>query len=785
MSFDFTRSISFTIPGSKTSPDVQVTAVENADGVLVFTVNVVSTGGLTADLRGLFFDFNAPSKLGSLRWDGADVTKFRTAGVIDLGGGVNMHGAASPYDVGLAFGTSGIGKGDDFQSTTFTLSGDVPLTLDDIANVQFGARLTSIGTPEGARNGSSKLVVEAPAAPDARNDSYTIFEDGQGGLSSPSHVPAGELFQVLGNDTDADNDLLTVIEFTSALHGTVEIVDGDDADSLAGDAILYTADVDYAGPDSFFYAISDGAGGRDFAQVDVAVTAVADVPDLTYEIIAGASTDQIIVRVTATQTDADGSEYIDRIELGALPVGVSVTPGTFNPATEPGQVTQDFTLTLPLGQDWSFDFGITAVSKETSNGDEETFSLDVPILLEYTERDYASTFYATNQSMWATGSQFTFVDDRFLGVDNTASPFTASAGGFIGYDVSAAVKAGFQSKLTFEGGEIDANLAYNFEVDTNYNKTTDMLLISSTQMLMGGDFVTEGPQGSYKLDFIFNYDINAALTYDIEWDLGEVDLGLGTVDLGSIDFGSGDIVRLDESDNNTLNVLNLDSDDLEFEIEFPDPFGSVSATLAWPNIETDASGSAPPVGEYTASGSSNNFLELNLDVDQALADVFLRGVNPFSLEANIGIAGATLDLLDLDLFGGLNFLQTFVLQEQSIAATLHFENGFDQAFIFGDDIELSNASLIDAGGNNNGLVEFTLTLDAQAELHNDTDLGFNIGYNFDIFKADYWWDIEVASDSGSFPPLYNTGGTLDIATVGVYDKTFALNFADQDIAFQA
>jgi hypothetical protein len=66
---------------------------------------------------------------------------------IDLGNGANMQGAASPFDVGLEFGTQGIGK-DDIQSTSFTLSNtDNNLTLDDIAHVQFGARLASIGDP--------------------------------------------------------------------------------------------------------------------------------------------------------------------------------------------------------------------------------------------------------------------------------------------------------------------------------------------------------------------------------------------------------------------------------------------------------------------------------------------------------------------------------------------------------------------------------------------------------------------------------------------------------------
>ena len=53
---------------------------------------------------------------------------------------------------------------------------------------------------------------------------------------------------------------------------------------------------------------------------------------------------------------------------------------------------------------------------------------------------------------------------------------------------------------------------------------------------------------------------------------------------------------------------------------------------------------------FTSEGASNNFLQLNLDVDQALADIFLRGVNPFSVEIpSIGVAGGSADLIDLDL----------------------------------------------------------------------------------------------------------------------------------------
>ena len=101
-------------------------------------------------------------------------TQIRANGVIDLGNGNNLHGAANPFDVGIAFGTAG--KGQDFIKgpVHFTLDAESPLTLDDISHVLFGARLTSVG---------DKLTFLAPAAPDAIDDpvntATTTHEDTQ------------------------------------------------------------------------------------------------------------------------------------------------------------------------------------------------------------------------------------------------------------------------------------------------------------------------------------------------------------------------------------------------------------------------------------------------------------------------------------------------------------------------------------------------------------------------------------------------------------------------------
>ena len=131
--------------------------------------------------------------------------QIKANAVIDLGQGVNMQGAAAPFDVGLAFGSPGRGHDLITGPVHFTLDVTHDLTLDDIAHLQFGARLTSVG---------DKITTFAPAAPDANDDVGTTHED-----------TAVQLF-VLANDTDADGTSslkITEVHQEPGSHGTVTI----------------------------------------------------------------------------------------------------------------------------------------------------------------------------------------------------------------------------------------------------------------------------------------------------------------------------------------------------------------------------------------------------------------------------------------------------------------------------------------------------------------------------------------------------------------------------------
>ena len=97
--------------------------------------------------------------------------------------------------------------------------------------------------------------------PVANDDLYSTSED------TPLTVPLPGL---LGNDTDPENDTLTVTLNTQPANGTVTVnPDG---------SFTYTPNLNWTGTDTYTYEITDGNGETDTATVIVDVTPVADTP---------------------------------------------------------------------------------------------------------------------------------------------------------------------------------------------------------------------------------------------------------------------------------------------------------------------------------------------------------------------------------------------------------------------------------------------------------------------------------------------------------------------------
>jgi hypothetical protein len=103
--------------------------------------------------------------------------------------------------------------------------------------------------------------------------------------------------QVLSNDTDPDNDLLTLIDSTNGTHGTV---------SFSDSAISYKPNADFSGEDSFSYTISDGHGHTAIGQVKVTVGAAPNrAPTAVTDTVTTAYNTALTINAVSNDTDPE------------------------------------------------------------------------------------------------------------------------------------------------------------------------------------------------------------------------------------------------------------------------------------------------------------------------------------------------------------------------------------------------------------------------------------------------------------------------------------------------
>ncbi len=143
-------------------------------------------------------------------------------------------------------------------------------------------------------------------APVANADTASVAEDGMVNVT------------VLSNDTDPENDTLTVTSVTQGTNGTVSI--------NPDKTVKYTPSANYNGSDSFTYTVSDGNGGSATATVTITVSAVNDAPVANADTASVAEDGAVNVSVLSNDTDADN----DTLTVTAVTQGtngaVSINP---------------------------------------------------------------------------------------------------------------------------------------------------------------------------------------------------------------------------------------------------------------------------------------------------------------------------------------------------------------------------------------------------------------------------------------------------------------------------
>jgi len=262
------------------------------------------------------------------------------------------------------------------ENIVITKMGEDNCTYTITANPKKDAYGTAVITltatdSRGSSYSSNFTVIVYPVndAPVAVADNITTPED------------EAVTFNVIANDTDAENDLITLLEIGKPENGTLTY--------LGEDKFSYTPNKDWHGTESIQYTISDSHAAKATGTLTITVTPVNDAPVAQDDYYYNVKFDEPIVlsNVLANDYDVDGDSFsIVSVESDASFEGDKITipadPGYTGSKTftytikDTGGLESTATIYLTTNAASASDFYISPYEK-TVDEDSAGFSIDL------------------------------------------------------------------------------------------------------------------------------------------------------------------------------------------------------------------------------------------------------------------------------------------------------------------------------------------------------------------------------------------------------------------------
>ena len=654
------------------------------------------------------------------------------------------------------------------QPGTFTVEVDVLASGGTFGNLGVAATADETEAPSIQATSSTTQVIDIPKA-----DAYAanVAEDGSISISIGTIASDGN-----------PNAQLKITAVAPTPYGQVSIAsDGQSLiyDAGAGLPLDYETNGALTGDQvQFVYTVTNALGGTNQNTITLTETPVADKPTVTLTLQkphTGDSASETRYLLTATTGDfgtiTNGSDYLKSLALGLTGNATNgatlsdtaglLSGGSFNLPSHAGTFTDTIIVNTPSPSSGNINdlLTATATAAETENSAITAVgSASQAITIDASTFTKNLNFAANNQSIWQTGPAFTFDWNQFLGISgngpNGEKTFGFSTGGFTGSSIglttgaslsaSFGLKAGFQADLHITGGNFNADLPFQINLHDIYNKTTDALEIDPTfSILSGGSLTTTGPGGAFNLDAVFNA-------------MASISGGIAVAGIGT--HGSTSF-----STTTTKNLLNFTSGQLHVSHSF----GPLTVSAAWPQVNTTGNPGAP--GHVSSSGTSQTALGVTvdlvalaldaLDIPQSVIKGDIAGIINYDLLAgNIGF-GAALG-------------QSFNLAASGLGGVLDVgSSNTAESFSFGSPTIINNVSSL--GLNPDGSIPLSLDLSANATLQNITSIVPQFLASLTVGK--------ISAGPLSFT-LAHLSTTVNLATIPVYNNTFAANFLGQNVS---